>query len=1116
MHKNNRLVRYLLPVVAVFGALIGWNSPTEAYVNQIVIDQTATVSVTPVILGTSTAGAPMSYTVYQGRIFGLLDPTNPLNSDITDIGLASWSGFPSAGSNGLVQYVANFQIVTPTNPAQRSGLMIQEVPNRGGNSITLTGASLVAGATYVQTGWQGDLLSQCGGTTPVPLYPCVNLTSGPYGTLNTSTGVFTAPTVGTSAMAAYVVQVPVATADGNPAPGYIGNVSNNIITGTVYSHVCTGTNGCGVAIGTPPTTAQLIVQSAGGAGYEPYLPAGYLPSNPGSTLSTSGVTFWSVPSQTFLGVDGTKTTIPNTNWSWANCPTGPAGTPNPYFVCLNSGTFNPSLLYEMTYTAQNPLVLGVGWASFRDLASFLRYGTGAPGGGSNPIAGTITKAFTVGASQSGAMIHGFIFYGFNQDESSRIVFDGAWPQIDGRMMIMNERWGAPNDLMYLYRQGDEAPVWWADYPNMARGLAANGILHRCNATTPNTCPQILETFGSAEMYSEKKSVGLCGFTCVADIPVPANVYRYYTPGATHGGGTVSFNWTSPTAITIPTGQQIPSSIIPETYTNNALQYAFIGSLGCNPTCGSASIAMPPSVYPTLASGQLVLNTSLASKFPNIPGFPLNGGVEYGGNQAWPPFVYNFGPSVNYNNQSGIPTIQPPQIANLIPGACPSGVCPVYVPAINADGNENVSGLPTILGNAPLATYTGWNLTTTGWYGPGVSNGPGSQGQVFAGAGNSGGYWPFWDTKANRLANSDPRLSLEERYGSHKGYVCPVKQAAVNAVGQGYLLSSDATSLITMASSGNVLSSLSPTPSDLSLANNINCGLVQTHNFNGDGFSDVLFRDNQGNVGTWLMNGTSILQASVLGNVPLTWSIVGQRDFNGDGKGDVLWRDNLGNVGMWLMNGTSILSTAVLGNVPNTWSVAATGDFNGDGMGDILWRDNQGNVGVWLMNGTSILRSAVIGNVSLNWVVAGADEHGDIFWRNTVTGEVGMWVMNGTTIAQTADFGAQPLTMSVAGIGDFNGDGSEDILFVDNLGNVTVWLLHGTSLYKTVALGNVGTNWSVAQTGDYDNQLQSGILWTDATGDVGAWFFSGSIGQPATTLVYGNVGTSWTVQGLNSD
>ena len=301
-------------------------------------------------------------------------------------------------------------------------------------------------------------------------------------------------------------------------------------------------------------------------------------------MDTAQAQLWTVSSQTAEGVDNVKTLIPSSQWAWANCPTGWPGTPNPTYICLNGATFNPNLLYEVTYTAANPLVLGVGFAAFRDLASFLRYGTTAPGGGSNPIAGSITKAMTVGASQSAAFLHGFIFYGFNQDEGGRIVFDGAWPQIDGRMMVMNIRWGQPNNLMYLYMGGDEAPVWWADYPNLARDLPADGMLHRCSAT--GTCPQILETFASAELYSEKMSVSLCGFTCAADIPLPANVYRYYTPGATHGGGMASFTWTSPNSISTPTGQSLPNDPIPETYTNNALQSAFVGWL----TNGTAIIA----------------------------------------------------------------------------------------------------------------------------------------------------------------------------------------------------------------------------------------------------------------------------------------------------------------------------------------------------------------------------------------------------------------------------------------------------------------------------------------------------------------------------------------------
>ena len=157
-------------------------------------------------------------------------------------------------------------------------------------------------------------------------------------------------------------------------------------------------------------------------------------------------------------------------------------------------------------------------------------------------------------------------------KAGRKVFDGAWPQIDGRMMVMNIRWGQPNNLMYLYMGGDEAPVWWADYPNLARGLPANGMLHRCAQN--NTCPEILETFASAELYSEKFTASLCGFTCIEDIPLPANVHRYYTPGGTHGGGAANFTWTSPATITTPAGQSLPTSPIPATHTNNALNLCF--------------------------------------------------------------------------------------------------------------------------------------------------------------------------------------------------------------------------------------------------------------------------------------------------------------------------------------------------------------------------------------------------------------------------------------------------------------------------------------------------------------------------------------------------------------
>ena len=88
--------------------------------------------------------------------------------------------------------------------------------------------------------------------------------------------------------------------------------------------------------------------------------------------------------------------------------------------------------------------------------------------------------------------------------------------------------------MSLYELGTEAPVWWEDWNDTPRGRGKAGLLDRCRAT--NTCPKIMETFGSAEIWGLRASFMLVGTTRKADIPLPDNVRRYYFPGVTHGGG----------------------------------------------------------------------------------------------------------------------------------------------------------------------------------------------------------------------------------------------------------------------------------------------------------------------------------------------------------------------------------------------------------------------------------------------------------------------------------------------------------------------------------------------------------------------------------------------------
>jgi len=130
----------------------------------------------------------------------------------------------------------------------------------------------------------------------------------------------------------------------------------------------------------------------------------------------------------------------------------------------------------------------------------------------------------------------------------------------------------------------------------------------------------------------------------------------------------------------------------------------------------------------------------------------------------------------------------------------------------------------------------------------------------------------------------------------------------------------------------------------------------------------------GDVAIWQVSGSQIVASALLATVPGNWKIVGIGDFNGDGYIDILWRDqNTGTVAIWFLNcppgGTpSILSAASLGAVPNTWSIVQTGDYNGDGKSDILWTDTSGNIAVWFMNGATMLSTASLGNVGTSWTV----------------------------------------------------------------------------------------------------------------------------------------------------
>jgi FG-GAP-like repeat len=294
-----------------------------------------------------------------------------------------------------------------------------------------------------------------------------------------------------------------------------------------------------------------------------------------------------------------------------------------------------------------------------------------------------------------------------------------------------------------------------------------------------------------------------------------------------------------------------------------------------------------------------------------------------------------------------------------------------------------------------------------------------------------------------------------------------------------------------------------------------------HDFNGDGNSDIAWRNTNGDVAIWLMNGTQVLSAPDIGNVPTSWSIVGQRRLNNSGDADLIWRNTNGDLAIWFMNGTQVVSTPGLGNVPTSWSIAGTSAYNAynaNPNAELIWRNTNGDVAIWLMNGAQLLSGPGLGNVPTNWTIVGTGDFSgtgntDILWRDTA-GDVSIWFMNGTQVVSTPGLGNVPTSWAIVGTGDFNGDGKTDILWRNTNGDVAIWLMNGTQVLSSPDIGNVPTNWTISETGDFNGDGKSDILWRDTAGDVAIWFMNGT--QVVSTPGLGNVPTSWTIQGANAD
>jgi hypothetical protein len=443
-------------------------------------------------------------------------------------------------------------------------------------------------------------------------------------------------------------------------------------------------------------------------------------------------------------IEGPRRFIPKGEWRFARVADGKP-VPDRTRVYLASG-FQPSKIYEVVYKSQNPPVVGVGPAAVRDAISHLKH---ASADALSIPAGSIQRAIAFGVSQSGRFLRTYLYYGFNEDEQRRKVFDGVMAHVAGAGRgSFNLRFAQPSrdghPFLNKFYPTDIFPFTDIVQTDAQTG-AKDGLLLRVK---PEFTPKIFYTNSSYEYWGRAASLIHTTVDGRADAPLAESTRIYVFAGGQHGPAAF------PPRRSI--GQQMNNS--------NDYRWSMRALLLAMNRWVKDGVPPPPSRYPRIDDKTLVQLESL--RFPQVAGVGKPTEVH----KAYRVFY-----GLDFDSK-GIISVDPPEV---------NGSYPILVPQVDRDGNE-IAGVKMPEIAVPLATYTGWNL-----FNP--ESGPSNLLSSMQGS-----YIPLPRTRADRERTKDPRASIEERYRSRDQYLALVSAAAKELVQQGYMLEEDVATIVERA------------------------------------------------------------------------------------------------------------------------------------------------------------------------------------------------------------------------------------------------------------------------------------------------------------------------------
>ncbi len=633
-------------------------------------------------------GRSGSYQRLTGRMTIAVDPDLPANQRIADLRLAP------RNDQGRVECQTDFFLLMPTDPQRGNGAILYDVNNRGNKLAmeTFNGARSNDPRTLADAG-NGFLMDHG---------YCV-LWCGWNGEVIED---------GTDRL---LIDLPVAVdSAGEP------------LTGLAHLEIC--------------TTEQVDSRPFS------WSPWGISDAYPSASLRQDHAKLIMRTEREAVGSE-----LPKSDWAFARRDEDGRLVPDAKHLYVKGG-FRPGWLYDLTYMAESPRITGLGLAALRDCVTFFRYADADAHGVRNPLFAEIDRAYVFGISQSGRVIHHFVYEGFNTDEQKRQVFDGALMHVAGagkgmfnHRFRMTTEYGTEHEG---YLSGSESfPFTLVEQTDPVTGESGDTLWR---AREHGQIPKMIFTQTSTEYWSRAASLLHTDVEAKTDLPLPESMRIYLIAGSQHlGGGPATAGLCQQPRNTLKHKPPILRAMLV-----NLDRWV------------RGQSEPPPSRYPRLDDRTLVELETFRASFPKIPtvGLPKS---------HYQPFRLDFGPRFH---SEGVADIIPPRMG------------PRYrtlVPAVDADGNE-LAGirLPDI--TVPLGTHTGWNLRAEPYGAAGVLSRL------------DGMFVAFADTKTQRLQSGDPRASLQERYPTQDEYVARIARAATQLHREGLLLAEDVIEIIESA------------------------------------------------------------------------------------------------------------------------------------------------------------------------------------------------------------------------------------------------------------------------------------------------------------------------------